>query len=256
VLCKLCLLDRPLRRSHIVPEFLYRPLYGPKHTVVTLNPDLHYERRVRKGLTEPLLCEACEQRIQQFEDYFARRWYHISPLPSEIPPLDNVVAVSALDYQLFKLFHLSICWRASVSSLPDFSGVSLGPHEERIRAQLLAGVAGPAQEYQVLAVLVLRPGTRIPHHGLIAPPSRFRADGLSCYGSLYAACPWQVLISRAGLKKGALTTGGDLSLGVLDAMNIPGLTPGLRRWAKYIKNRLGRAVPPNPSLQRTRFARR
>jgi hypothetical protein len=42
------------------------------------------------------------------------------------------VVIRGLDYSTFKLFHLSVLWRASVSSGPDFASVRLGVHEERI----------------------------------------------------------------------------------------------------------------------------
>lgn len=238
MLCKLCQQDRPLRRSHIFPELLYRPIYGPGHTIVTLDPTLPYERKIRKGLTEPLLCDLCESLIQQYEDYFARLWYIDNPLPREVPDGSNAVILTGLDYRLFKLFHMSLCWRAGVSSLRDYAGVSLGPHESRMRAQLLTSTVGPATEYQILATLILRPGTRTPHHGLIVAPSRARHEGLWHYSSLYGACLWHLVMSKSRPMRGALTSNGTMVVGILDATNINGLRPSLKRWARYIRSRM------------------
>jgi len=35
--CRLCLQERPLRDSHIIPEFLYRPLVDEKHRAAALD---------------------------------------------------------------------------------------------------------------------------------------------------------------------------------------------------------------------------
>jgi len=242
VLCKLCQEDRPLRRSHIFPELLYRRIYGPKHTIVTFDPTLPYERKIRQGLTEPLLCDLCEERIQQYEEYFARFWYIERHLAEQIPVGSNAAALKGLNYRLFKLFHISLLWRAGVSTLRDYASVSLGPHEPRMRAQILTGTVGPDNEYQILGTLILRPGTRTPHHGLVASPSRARVDGLWHYTSLYAASLWTVVVSKTSRMRGALTESGTITLAILDAMSVPGLKPPLRRWAQYIRTRLGRGV--------------
>jgi len=44
----------------------------------------------------------------RFEDYFKRAWYKLRPNLVERP----AVLVKGLDYTLFKLFYLSILWRA------------------------------------------------------------------------------------------------------------------------------------------------
>jgi hypothetical protein len=96
VLCKLCQQGRPLRRSHIFPELLYRRIYGPKHTIVTFDPSIPYPRKIRRGLTEPLLCDLCEKRIQKYEDYFARFWFLEKPLAKQIPTGSNAAAITGL----------------------------------------------------------------------------------------------------------------------------------------------------------------
>ena len=130
--CRLCLQDRQLRRSHIIPELLYRPLYGPTHQIRSVNPDLHYIKFLRKGLRQALLCDDCERLLSKYESYFSSVWYGPQGLPSEIPSGVGLVTKSGLDYTLFKLFHLSILWRASAAKLKDFHGVALGRHEEAL----------------------------------------------------------------------------------------------------------------------------
>jgi hypothetical protein len=224
--CALCLCERSLRRSHIIPEFLYKPLYGAAHRALTIHRDLPYIRRIGRGLRERLLCGKCEKLIKKYEDYFKMRWYDTSPLPPDVPIGSNVMVIGGLDYEQFKLFHLSILWRASVSSLDEFGEVSLGPHEERVRRMLLDADAGSIHEYRILATLLLRPGSRIPHSGVMGIPERRRLDGRWAYTSVYAACAWHIFISSHAsqdLDLTALKPDGTMMIPMIDIRRIPHL---------------------------------
>jgi hypothetical protein len=63
MICKLCLRVRKLCESHIIPEFLFTPLYGHTHQIRSVDPALSYVRFPRKGLRDRLLCEECERRL-------------------------------------------------------------------------------------------------------------------------------------------------------------------------------------------------
>ena len=84
MICKLCCENKDLRRSHIIPEFLYRNLgiYDDKNRfkVISSNPKkrVKYEQ---KGFREYLLCDNCEEKIQKWEDYVARFWFQKSNQP-------------------------------------------------------------------------------------------------------------------------------------------------------------------------------
>src|SRR5215216_506695 len=67
MMCKLCGYDRPLVRSHPMPEFLYRAAYDEKHRAVAPDKESGREPFIRKGYREPLLCKECEQRFSRLE---------------------------------------------------------------------------------------------------------------------------------------------------------------------------------------------
>ncbi len=137
--CALCQQEVPLVRSHIVPEFLYKPHYDEKHRALLFDKRDVPHTMVQKGLRERLLCEGCEARLQVFEDYFARYWFKERPLPAKV--VASEVTLRGIDYARFKLFLLSIVWRASVSdTAPE---MSLGPHEEPVRSMLINVDPGP-----------------------------------------------------------------------------------------------------------------
>jgi hypothetical protein len=68
-ICKLCQLERKLRRSHILSEFMYQNLYDENpRRFHSLNIDLNdmsksFNRIEQKGIREFLLCEQCEGLI-------------------------------------------------------------------------------------------------------------------------------------------------------------------------------------------------
>ncbi len=157
--CKLCLLERDLRKSHIIPEFLYRPAYDEKHRYAALRQDKNGLDLIQKGFYEPLLCADCEQLLGRYESYFAHLWYRSSQrLP--LSTRREFIHLTGLDYGRFKLFHLSILWRASVSSRGEFSTASLGSHENEIRNMLLIANPKTQSDYPITGVVILKPSSR------------------------------------------------------------------------------------------------
>jgi len=196
--CRLCLQPATLRLSHIIPEFPHKDTYDADHAVLTISADLPYIRRFRKGLRERLLCDGCEGVIKRYEDYFARMWYAKGMLPDSVPASERRVVVDRLDYAAFKLFHLSILWRASVATREEFRDVNLGPHENDVRRMLLAGDPGSADRYRLKGCLILRPGTRTVMRTMIGAPALGRVGDHWVYGMIYGGCQWTLVISSHG----------------------------------------------------------
>ena len=148
-ICKLCGNDRKLRYSHIIPEFLYAKLYNDKNQLLGIHGQgKHGSKLLQKGIREYLFCEKCEQHFNEFcEKPFKKQWIDASPLPDPWDVTD--IQWLKVDYTSFKLFHLSVLYRAGVSSLPTFQEVSLGPHEEKLRKQILACDAGEWWQYPI-----------------------------------------------------------------------------------------------------------
>ena len=74
--CALCLQERPLRRSHIVPEFMHGQMYDAKHRFFGISSIASKPNKLfQKGLREELLCAGCEQHIARYESYASRVFY-------------------------------------------------------------------------------------------------------------------------------------------------------------------------------------
>ena len=148
--CKLCLLAKPLlNKSHIIPDFMYQELFDKDHKIYRLktsNTD-KYSKVPTGEYDQNILCAECDNvRIGQFEHYASKVLYGGKLAVSEFPTFINQVNPHGMkytycqniNYKKFKLFLLSILWRASISKRDFFSSVSLGPHEEIIRQMINA----------------------------------------------------------------------------------------------------------------------
>lgn len=150
MVCRLCGTSEELCRSHILPEFLYRPLYDEKHRFSILTAGVEGKRYRQRGLTEPLLCHACERHLCQYEKYAAE--VMSGRLGHRFQQRGSRITINGIDYARFKLFQLSILWRASASTLEFFRLVSLGPHETPLRQMLLTGDPGIPDKFGCVVI--------------------------------------------------------------------------------------------------------
>lgn len=184
--CKLCWEERDLCDSHIIPEFVYAPVYldGENWTLGfrrTRYSEGWEARKVQKGLREPLLCGECEQLLNREYEQPSVAFWRALTREDEMPrgvtfEILNTrmgnrgVAFDGVDYRSFKLFLLSILWRCSVSSIPTYREVDLGPYEEELRLMVFEGDPGGQGDFPCIIHLLEDPGL-----GLIslAVPGRF-----------------------------------------------------------------------------------
>lgn len=187
--CKLCHTEQALCNSHIIPEFLWADLYDENHKLIGITGQgRNGWTKLQKGIREKLFCEDCEQYFNEhFEKPFRSLWIERCPLLS--PWEKEEILWINVDYSSFKLFHLSVLYRAHVSTLPTFGQVELGPHAEKIRAMLLSRDAGPAHCYPIFGYAVINHKTNLPVQ-MISYAQASRFDDLRCYGIMYGGVEW------------------------------------------------------------------
>jgi len=191
--CALCRHDREIRRSHIIPEFLYKSMYDEKHRFHVLSVIEDQEDWMeQKGLREPLLCDECETKISRFEDYGRRVLKGGAEF--EVQRDGSAAIVEGLDYRRFKLFQLSILWRAGVSKLSLFQHVRLGPFEETLRKMIFDEQPGKEENFGCV-MFGLNNGVDAVAD-LIAQPVRTRSDdGHCCYRFVFGGFQWVFFVS-------------------------------------------------------------
>ena len=192
--CRLCQAEVALINSHIIPEFFYRPGYDDKGRMIAIRGENIKPTFIQKGIRERLLCARCEKYLNDnYEFYFSKFWYSQQFLPKEA--LGDLYCIDGVDYSRFKLFMLSILWRAGVAKHEDFSKVNLGPHEDKIRNMLLKREPLTGDKYQIFGVLLLLPGTNKICGGLIMPPIRSRFEGRHVFIFVFGGCVWHFIVS-------------------------------------------------------------
>lgn len=207
--CALCLKSAVLQRSHIIPEFLFRALYDDKHRFHVISTDeAERNKYQQKGLREPLLCATCEQQFSRYERYAS---LVLNGGPNLEYQFDGPAAiVTGIEYKLFRLFQLSVLWRAGVSRQQFFKDVSLGPHEELLRQVLLAEDPGHSSKYGCIMFAIIHEGAA--QRNLVLQPKRVRFSGLSGYRFVFGGLVWIYVVSShkpsAEIKRGFLLEDG------------------------------------------------
>lgn len=212
--CKLCYLEKDLCQSHIIPEFLWKDLYNSKHQVLGVHGQgRHGWTVLQKGIREKLFCNDCEQYFnEEFEKPFRELWVESSPLldPWDI---DDFLWIS-VDYSRFKLFHLSVLYRAHVSTLLSFAEVALGKHSEIIRKMLLEVQPGPEDRYPIFGYAVVHHTTRRPLQ-MISLPQASKMNGQRCYGMMYGGVEWWICVAshrNSEFMRGSLRSNGSMPI--------------------------------------------
>ena len=198
--CKLCSQSATLQNSHIIPEFVYKPLYDQKNRASRLDLQGGKTRPIQKGLREYLLCRKCEGDLGEIERRIAGVW--------DIPDTfeNRLFEFPQSSYCDLKIFFLSILWRSSVSSLPEFKGVTLGQDGETIRGQLLRQECGPSTQFPIIARLLVSPVQSATYKWLILSPIAASFRGNQSWIFVFGGFAWLFTLgsSRDALSDGAL----------------------------------------------------
>jgi hypothetical protein len=152
--CCLCHTSSLLKESHIVPNSIFSFVRDK-----TMNNRFYKiggktENIVQDGPKEYLLCDKCEQKIGSYEKYY-KEAVHLSRHGIEIIQDNRIVIIGNLDYKKAKLFLLSVLWRMSISSLPQFANISLANNEDVIRKIILEEKPGKSCEYPIAVLIPL-----------------------------------------------------------------------------------------------------
>jgi len=192
--CRLCGLEKPLIKAHIIPRGLYEPIRkssadGPASDAV---PHLYKTDRGSKPLPRQsgiydtkILCADCDGNacIGPFDRYGQGLLLSLDGAGREIRDTKRgLVAkqLSEFDYSMTKLFFMSILWRASITSQSFFDQVRLGPWETELRERLIKRDPGDEHCFSVIPFM---------YTGLFKEvmmnPSRERHDNVTFYRFRY-----------------------------------------------------------------------
>lgn len=228
--CQLCLQEKKLlKKSHIIPNFLYKDLLGSDNRLVNINMDNFDEYNFTHSgfYDKDILCSDCDGGLlSKLETYASNCLYFRGSKRSrnQIQTQllgDNEILPSVrfhnLDYTKTKLFLLSILWRAHISRQPFFKEVNLGPYAERLRKMILEHDAGMEDEFEVILLHVDTAKTRA-EQGLYQP-RKLRGNGNYQYAFIINRIIYHYNVSPHNkmsiYEKGIIKNDGILDIGLL-----------------------------------------
>lgn len=229
--CKLCGKDRDLRKSHILPELVFKAAYDEKHRAFGPDKDRKKVPYVQKGWRERLLCDSCETHLSRLELEFSQVWYESDLLPTYAP--DKFLSLQVPNYSSFKLLHLSILWRASVATTRPFQQVRLGPYEDHMRQLILSGQPPAEAEYPIFGFVLRDPRDGGVEHSIVMPPTIGRLDGVRSYSAIFGGCAWYYIVSkqRPPLPESLmLRSNGMLTMPILDYTDHVDIKNFMQNW--------------------------
>jgi len=143
----------------------------------------------------PLLCAACDGFLNtEYETHFLAFWREAVPGIAWGP---NYL-LTVPNYANFKLFLLSILWRAGVCREGEFSKVDLGEHESTLRNMLKNRQALSMHDFPIFAALLLVPDSLQVAHTLVSPFAT-EFDGSRGYMIGFGGCLWHFMLRREPL---------------------------------------------------------
>lgn len=177
---------------------MYKPIYDDKHRMHEISTDPKVPNRLnrQKGMTEPLLCEQCESVLSAYERYVSLVWGGGSGAIFEKRGWGTII--SSLDYAKFKLFQMSVLWRAAISTIPFFKDIRIGnKHESRLREMLSAAEPGEPHEYGCLMVAIISDDLEGKTVDVVLTPERIaRLDGHAAYRFIFGSAGWVFVVSN------------------------------------------------------------
>lgn len=195
--CALCLKPSKLCRSHIIPNSLYKPIFkSDGHAMIKSALTRVGPKKVQTGYAEHLLCVACEQRLSVWEAYALRVLFggEEALQAKRVVAIPETVAYRGIDYSKFKLFQMSVLWRASIASHRFFKQVDLGPREDELRKMLVAGDPGEVTDFGCLmARLTLNDQ---PMTQAVIEPTCGRMRHRRKYRFIFGSMLWEYSVSK------------------------------------------------------------
>lgn len=153
--CKLCLKTCELKNSHIIPHLAIKPIRDESLNNRFYEFFNNQSKIIQDGPKEHLLCDQCEQYLgQRFEKYFKETIY-LNRHGTQKTYYEKVLIIENLDYQKIKIFFLSLLWRASISSKPEFDNIYISDNEEIIRKMIIEGIPEKSSFFSISAIGLL-----------------------------------------------------------------------------------------------------
>ncbi|WP_344928956.1 hypothetical protein [Aquimarina addita] len=189
-----------IKKSHIIPDFLYRNsgMFDEKHRLRSISKqDLLKGKKPKLRQTgindKNILCANCDNVvIGQYEKYASESFYNKTLNLNNLSDCKNLKEgninfniCSNIDFKKYRLFLLSILFRASISKNSFFNEVKLSnANLENLRKMLFNDDPGNYKDFPF--VLFSLNKLDLVSNDLIINPMRIEMDGMVEYNFVFA----------------------------------------------------------------------
>lgn len=190
--CKLCGEQKKLIKAHIIPKQFYRRIIskGAKpHLLKYEIDDITNESITQNGIHQAdLLCADCDNLIGHYDKYA----YEILTRQIDEKKLQSVgrglqvYEIGEIQIDVFRLFLVSLVWRAGIARDQMFQLVKLGPYEERFR-QILLGNKTELLDHITAVIILYRPPK---YPDIMWSPFCSKMDGINI--ATFYLPPWKI----------------------------------------------------------------
>jgi hypothetical protein len=146
-------IGKPIK-AHIIPRAFYElPKQKEGFNKLIGNSPAAFPKKLPIGIYDTtIVTQKGEKFFNKWDNYATELLLGDKTTFEEIKKNGNLAGwnLGPYDYNLLKLFSISILWRAHVSSQDVFKKVNLGPHESIIRQLLLTEDASYTDSYSVV----------------------------------------------------------------------------------------------------------
>lgn len=147
-----------LAKSHIIPKAFFN--YDGANDRLLVEKNEYKKRRPVGSYDSDILCPDCEKAYCHIDskahDILINNFNNFSILFGDAK--DTLAFQISKKYEhSIKQFLLYVLWRASVSKLPEFKNVKLGPYEEKIKKALIENKDFTLDEFSFVAIKVRNP---------------------------------------------------------------------------------------------------
>ncbi len=125
------------------------------------------------------------------EDYSRRVLY--GGVEITMATASKCILVDNVNYEKFKLFQMSLLWRAGVSKRSEFSNVTLGPHADKLRKLIYSG--DPGEPHQYGCMIIVSAEMQQILRQLIILPDMLKMSGHWCVRFMLGGLFWIFFVS-------------------------------------------------------------
>ena len=191
--CRLCGQQKKLIKAHIIPRQFYRRLMEKTPNLLKFEVGNVLNKKItQSGIHEKgLLCAECDNKIGDYDKY----GYEVLSAETELKKINSlfggegkIYEIGQIDMELFRLFLVSLAWRAGIAEDPMFQLVKIGDYEDRLKQVLLGKTVELLDTVTAVIVLFLPP--KYPQ--IMWSPFSSKMDGINIV--TFYLPPWKLLL--------------------------------------------------------------